>query len=123
MIQTRTLSGTTDASGDKTVTDTLLVTGVLAGIACSVSALASTADTTITVTGGPGTDDVALLTLTNVNTDDYKVPSPSVVDTAGAAITDSNARFAFSGKFKVVVASGGNAKAFDFTFYFDDLRP
>lgn len=123
MIRIVIISGTTDGAGAADVTGNDLVSGILRGIQGNVSALDAGADTTITWTSTPGTNAITILTLTNVIIDFYTMPTPGAVTTAYAAVTDAYPFFAIMGKPRVVIASGGATKAFDFIFYIDDLKP
>lgn len=117
-ITRKTISGTTDASGNSTVYSNN-VAGKLKNIKLDIDGLDNTADITITTDG----EAVAqtLYSKSNSATNVVVYPRVAVQDNAGADVTFDGTNeiyddYVLVGRFKVVVAQGGNTKAFKITF-------
>lgn len=112
---------TTDASGDYTATSTQSVVGRLIAVEHSFSGLASTTDTVLSVTETTGGVDRTLLTLTNVNSNQFE----DIMDVALTNAHGSSSQYGHpfvSGKLKVVVAQGGNAVSGVLVAYIESAR-
>lgn len=117
----RELTGTTDGSGDLTITDTAIVKGYVEKIAMDYDDGDTGADMVVTSVG-PVTQ--AILTQANLGTadDTYypRTPCDAVAD--GAAFTNWADKILVDGAFKIVIANGGNAKNFKFIVYVDETK-
>jgi hypothetical protein len=112
------LSGTTAADGTLTMNASEQVVGYVEKIVMDYIDADTGADLTITCV------DIMvepILTITDAGTTDLvKYPRVAPVTTANGAITNSYTRLFVSGKFRCVVAQGGNAKAIKLVFYLSD---
>lgn len=110
------LTGTTDASGDLTVTSTASYNGELCAVQWIDGDLADGVGAVLSVTNTDAGVDYTLLTLTAANNDAFYLPRAATVDAAGAASLYAsggeavNDKMPVVGKLKLVVSSGGNAK-------------
>lgn len=109
------LTGTTDASGDLTVTSVASYNGRLALVQWIDGDFADGVDAVLSMTNTDAGVDVTLLTLTNAN-DDALYPVRAIAkDQAGATITYDGTNEIYEplpvvGKLKLVVSSGGDTK-------------
>jgi len=115
MIRSIKLYGTTDASGDLTVTAANKVTGELIAIHWIDGDLADGVDAVLSDSRDGDEADVTLLTLTDANSDAMYYPRTPAQDNAGADVTYDGTNEIYTeqivnGKPKLVVSSGGNAK-------------
>ena len=115
MYEVIKLTGTTNASGDLTVTSTASYNGRLALVQWIDGDLADGVDAVLSMTNTDAGVDVTLLTLTNAN-DDAIYPVRAIAkDQAGATITYDGTNEIYEplpvvGKLKLVVSSGGDTK-------------
>jgi hypothetical protein len=109
MIDSIDLRGTTDASGDVTVTASRPVYGLLYAVDWEDGDLADGVDGTITVTNTDTGVDVTVLTLTDANDDARHYVRTLEADNTAAALTTYTYPL-INGDLKLVIASGGNAK-------------
>ena len=115
MIKRIEVSGTTDASGNADEF-TECPYGLLHAVYADIDTLDAGADTTIKFSR-TGHDTITVLTLTDNNTSAiFRVRLP-VHDNVGSAIANEFTRPVAMGAANVVVAQGGNAKAFKIIFY------
>ena len=117
-MQYEEITGTTDASGDATVYSQP-ITGEIYSIVTDIDALGTTAD--ITITGDE--TGIAVVTQTNSNTNGTLTPRTATHNTSAAAAlyasggTAVNDRIPLAEQMKVVVAQGGDTKAFTLYAY------
>jgi hypothetical protein len=117
------LRGTTDASGDATITAPRPVLGFLYAVRWIDGDLADGVDATITVTAATADGGAAttLLTLTDANDDAWYYVRELEDDNAGAALTTYTYPF-INGTVQNVIASGGATKTGGaIVYYFTDL--
>ena len=115
MIKAIDVSGTTDSSGDADEF-TECPYGLLHAVYADIDTLDSTADITIKFSR-TGHDTITVLTLTNNNTSSvFRVRLP-VHDNVGSAIASTFTRPVAMGAANVVVAQGGDTKAFKVVYY------
>lgn len=125
MIRQVKLYGTTDSSGDLTVTSEMPIHGKLYAVEWIDGALVDGVDAVISVTNTDSGVDQTLLTLTNANNDAWYYPRYQVHDNAGAGVTYDgtneiyNAQAVLHGYLKLVVSSGGDTKAGGCVVYYD----
>lgn len=103
-----TLKGTTDASGDLTVTDPNHIIGLLYAVQLIDGSFDDGVDITITSEHG----DLAMpnLVMANFNSDQMQYPRVlETLNTSGAALS-THCMPIVNGKPKMVIAQGGNAK-------------
>ncbi len=116
MIDEIILTGTSDATGDVTITATRSIVGKFYAVTWIDGDLADGVDGTLSVTVRPeAAADLVLLTLTNANVDAEYMPREPVHDNTGTALTyDSTESVTdmriINGTLALVIASGGNAK-------------
>lgn len=117
------LIGTTDASGNLTLTTPSGMTGWLEAVEWVDGTLDDGVDATLSVTETPSGVDQTLLTLTNANDDAWSRPRHVVHSETGTALTGTSggdrARPIINGKLKLVIASGGNAKTGGCIVYYE----
>lgn len=107
------LTGTTDALGDLTMTAGSSEVGYVEKVVMDYDDGDTGAD--IVVTNEDGTTATAILTATNIGTADATwMPRVGHKVADGTAFTDSGDKVFVTGKMKIVVAQGGNAKNFRF---------
>ena len=117
MIRVIKLYGTTDSSGDLSVTHGVNVTGQLLKIRWIDGDLADGNDAVLSVDSSDGVSpDETVLTLTDANSDAAYYPRTPAQDNVGTDVTydDTNEiyiPFVIEGKPKMVIADGGNAKS------------
>lgn len=113
------LTGTTDASGDLTITDTDIATGYVEKVVMDYDDGDTGADLTLTCEDAISE---AILTAADLGTADAvfypRTPASKVAD--GTAFTNWADKIFVTGKFKAVIAQGGNAKNFRFLVYVSD---
>ena len=115
MIDEIILTGTSDATGDVTITATRSIVGKLYAVTWIDGDLSDGVDGTLSVTVRPeAAADLVLLTLTNANVDAEYMPREPVHDNTGTALTyDSTEGVTdmriINGTLALVIASGGNA--------------
>lgn len=110
------LLGTTDASGDLTVTATIPSFGLLHAVEWKDGDLTDGVDAVLSVTETHSGVDYTLLTLTNANNDAWYYPLAAAHDNAGAGVTYDGTNeiyvpMAIAGKLKLVISSGGDSKS------------
>lgn len=121
------LSGTTNGSGDLTVDAESQVYGLLYAVEIVASALAATADWTLTMQSTPSGNAYTVLTLTNVNTNTIYYPRKGIVNHVGAAINYAatfpvNDLPLLAGKPRIVIAQGGATAAAAIILYYLSAR-
>lgn len=110
------LSGTTDSSGDATVNGGKGLYGWLECIDLEISALDATADITCSIQSTDSGNAYNVLVQANSQTDKRYYPRTlEHLDTDGSALS-SHTRHFVNGIPRVVVAQGGDTKAFTATF-------
>lgn len=114
------LSGTTDASGDLTLQATENVVGYVEKIVYDYDDGDTGADSVWT--NEDGTASTAIMTLANLGTADatYMPRALGNKVSDGSAFTDAGFRIFVTGKMKVVISNGGNAKNFRFLITITD---
>ena len=114
------LSGTCDASGDLTITDTTNVVGFVEKVVMDYDDGATLSDLTLT---SEAVVSETILVVADIGVaDKVWYPRVSAVDGAdGAVFTNEQAAKSFvTGSFKVVIAQGGVSKNFKFLVYLSD---
>jgi len=116
MIRAIRLYGTTDSSGDLTVTAGNKAWGMLHAVEWIDGDLADGVDAVISFTSSASAVSRTLLTLTNANSDAWYFPREAVHDNAGAGVTFDGTneiydRAVVDGILKMVVSSGGDTKS------------
>jgi hypothetical protein len=105
------LIGTTDGSGDATITSEAAYLGKLVMVQWVDGDLTDGVDAVLSVTNNDAGVDYTLLTLTNANADAIYYPRQLVHSEAGAALTGTSggdrADQYVMGKLKLVIAAGG----------------
>lgn len=109
-IQEVKLVGTTDGAGAATVQSPNTIVGRLLALIVDLSALAATADTTVSFAGTVADRTVLTLTDSQANAA-YEVKLQNV-DDAGAALTGEYDKPIVEGALKAVVAQGGATATF-----------
>jgi hypothetical protein len=104
------LYGTTDASGDATITDSGNVHGLLHSVEWIDGDLADGVGAVLSYTSSDEAVARTLLTLTAANDDAVYYPRELEDDNAGAALTGVYTMPIVNGALKLVISSGGNAK-------------
>lgn len=109
------LTGTTDASGDLTVTSEASYNGLLHSVQWIDGDLADGVDAVLSVTNTDAGVDFTVLTLTNANADAMYHPRHQIDTEAGAGVTYDGTNEVYEmvpvvGKLKLVVSSGGDTK-------------
>ena len=110
MIRPVKLYGTTDASGDLTVTASHKITGLLHAVSWIDGTFADGVDAVISDDRDGDETDVTLLTLTNANDDAMYYPRVLFDDNAGVDVATQYTEQVINGKPKLVVSSGGASK-------------
>lgn len=115
MIEAIKLTGTTDGSGDLTVTATRPVAGLLHSVQWIDGDLADGVDAVLSVTNTDAAVDFTLLTLTDANNDAMYHPRHKIDDEAGADVTYDGTNEVYCmvpvvGTLQLVVSSGGASK-------------
>jgi hypothetical protein len=114
MIRTIKLYGTTDDSGDLTVTADVAVVGLLHAVEWIDGSFAVGVDAVLSLDRDDDAVDITLLTLTDANADKVYYTRYLTSDDAGADLsTAGDATYAkgfVSGKLKLVVSDGGDTK-------------
>lgn len=120
MHKTR-LAGTTNASGAATVTAGAVL-GKLFAVDVDLSACDATCDATLSTTSADGAQTIVTLTDSQLNAVIH--PRHLVHGTDGAALTGTSGgdreKPLIDGIPTLVIAQGGNAKAFRVTLYIED---
>lgn len=115
------LIGTTDGSGDATITGSV-IKGRLVAVEWIDGDLADGVDGTLSMTSTPSGVDQTLLTLSNANSDAWYYPRTLVHSEAGAALTGTSGgdrdMYVLSGKPKLVISSGGAAATGGMILYY-----
>lgn len=115
----RELSGTTDALGAATITDTQNTVGYLEKIVADYDDGDAGADITVT---NESKISEPILTKANIGAADTvfypRTPANLVAD--GAALTNWADKIFVTGTFKIVIAQGGDTKNFKFFIYCSD---
>lgn len=123
MIRSVKLYGTTDSSGDLTVTADHETHGVLHAIEWIDGSFVDGVDAVISVDRDDDAADVTLLTLTNANDDAVYYPRYVSHDETGAlnntAGDVSYCQHVINGKLKLVVSSGGDTKTGGCIVYYE----
>ena len=110
MIEELILTGTSDATGDVTLTASQSVVGMLYAVEWVDGDLADGVDAVLSVTNTASGVDQTVLTLTDANSDAWYYPRELADDNAGAALAATYTYPVINGTLKLVIASGGNAK-------------
>jgi hypothetical protein len=125
MIDEIPLLGTTDTNGDVTITATRSIIGKLYAVSWIDGDLADGVDGTLSVTvRSEGAPDLALLTLSDANSDAEYMPREPVHDNTGTALTYNSTEGVtdmrlINGTLALVIASGGNTKTGGMLVYVD----
>ena len=110
------LEGTTDASGDATITSEASYNGLLHSVQWIDGDFADGVDGTFTVTNSDAEVNYTVLTLTDANDDAMYYPRAQVQDLTGAGITYDGTNEVHGvmppvvGKLQLVIAQGGDTK-------------
>ncbi len=109
------LYGTTDASGNLTVTSGNKITGLLHAVSWIDGTFADGVDAVISDDRDGDETDVTLLTLTNANDDAMYYPQTPAQDNAMSDVTFDGTNEIYThqivnGKLKMVVSDGGESK-------------
>ena len=124
-IQSVSLQGTTDASGDLTVNAAARISGFLERVDWIDGDLADGNDAVISVQGTPNGVAQTLMTLTNANADAVYYPRTLMQGDTGADLTGSaggdRTRYLVIGVPRLVVAAGGNAKSGGCILYYEPV--
>lgn len=118
-LKSMKLTGTTDASGDLTVTATRALFGWLIAVQWIDGDLADGVDATLKAVNTPSGVDTTLLTLTDANDDAWYYPTVVEHDAAGAAQTTRTFQI-IEGTLQLTVADGGDKKTGGCIVYFTD---
>ena len=123
-MKTIKLYGTTDAAGALTVTSTVKVLGCVEAVEWIDGTFDDGVDAVLSCVRDDDASDLTVLTLTDANVDKVYYPREQVHSNAGVALTLDGTRIAYTepivnGFLKLVVASGGNAKAGGCIVYVD----
>lgn len=115
MIEPIKLTGTTDSSGDVTITHTLSTSGVLLAVEWIDGDLVDGVDAVLSFTSASSGVSRTLLTLTNANADAWYFPHEAAHDNAGAGVTFDGTNEIYvqpvvHGVLKLVISSGGDTK-------------
>lgn len=113
------LTGTTDTSGDLTLTAESPLLGWLVGVEWKDGDLADGVDAVLSVANRPSEVDQTLLTLSNANDDAMYYPRTAEHDETGAA-RGTYTLMIIEGTLKLVIAAGGNAKTGGCIVYYTD---
>jgi hypothetical protein len=113
-LRQMSLSGTTETDGTLTVNGESVVFGQLEAVEWIDGTFDDGVDAVISVQSTTSGVGLTLLTLTNANDDAMYYPRAIVHSEAGAALTGTSGgdrtKFVLSGKPRLVVTAGGNAK-------------
>ena len=117
------LTGTTDSSGDATITANIATQARLLAVEWIDGDLADGVDAVLSVTNTSSGVDHTLLTLTNANSDAWYYPRVIANDNAGTAVTydgtnEIYVKDVISGHLKLVISSGGDTKTGGCVVYF-----
>lgn len=117
------LEGTTNGSGDATVTATVPTHGILKAVEWIDGDLADGVDAVLSFVSANSGVSRTLLTLTNANDDDWYFPHEAAHDNAGAAVTFDGTNEVYvqpviSGTLSLVISSGGDTKTGGCVVYF-----
>jgi len=109
------LTGTTDSSGDLTVTSEASYNGLLHSVQWIDGDLADGVDAVLSVTDTDSGVDFTLLTLTDANSDAMYHPRHQIDTEAGAGVTYDGTNEVYEmvpvvGTLKLVISSGGDTK-------------
>lgn len=126
MIRAVYLYGTTDSSGDLTVTADVKATGLLHAVEWIDGTLVDGVDAVISFTSSASGVARTVLTLTNADIDAWYFPREAMHSNAGAAITYDGTRPIYEravvdGILKMVVADGGDTKVGGCIVYLETL--
>jgi hypothetical protein len=115
MLEPVKLTGTTDSSGDLTLTSEGTYNGVLHSVQWIDGDLVDGVDAVLSVVNTDAGIDFTLLTLTNANSDALHLVRHQVSDATGAGVTYDGTNEVYEmppvvGKLKLVVSSGGDTK-------------
>jgi len=119
MIRFIKLYGTTDSSGDLTVTSDVNALGILNSVEWIDGTFDDGVDAVLTNIRDDDASDITLLTLTDANIDKVYSPRYLVQDNAGADIAATYDRHFVNGKLKLVVADGGDTKSGGCIVYYE----
>jgi hypothetical protein len=115
MLEPVKLIGTTDGSGDATVTSESTYNGLLHSVQWIDGDLADGVDAVLSVVNTDAGVDFTLLTLTNANSDAMYHPRHQIDTEAGAGVTYDGTNEVYEmapivGKLKLVISAGGDTK-------------
>lgn len=124
MYRFRTLSITTDGSGDGTTNDLDTITGELISAEWVKGTCDNGVDVTLSVQSTPGGVALTLLTLTDANANALYYPRVVVHGNTGTALTGTaggdTTRQMMIGRLRAVVGSGGATKTGTVVVVYDD---
>lgn len=122
------LTGTTDTSGDATITSSNSYVGFLYAVQWIDGTLADGVDAVLSVTtAADGGVAQTLLTLTDANNDAWYYPRVQVHDNTGTGVTYNGtdeiyaAQALINGPLSLVISSGGNAATGGCIVYLEDM--
>jgi len=117
MIRPIRLHGTTDGSGDATITSSVKVTGLLHSVEWTDGDLATGVDFVLSQVRDNDAVDITLLSISDANTDAIYYPRYPLVKNDGTAIADQYDRAFINGKLRLVIDDGGDSKSGGTTVY------
>lgn len=109
IIESFHLTGTTDASGNLTVTSESPLIGFLYAVEWIDGDLADGVDAVLSLIRTPSGVDTTLLTLTDANDDAWYYPRETACDNTGTS-SGASVDPIVIGTLRLVISSGGNAK-------------
>jgi len=124
MIRHIKLYGTTDSSGNLTVTAGFPVEGLLHAVEWIDGDFADGVDAVLSIDRDDDAADVTLLTLSDANDDAIYYPLYQACNNLGAALETTGGEEVFipafiNGKLKLVVSNGGDTKSGGCIVYFE----
>ena len=116
MIRPIRLHGTTDGSGDATITSSVKVTGLLHAVEWTDGDLATGVDFVLSQVRDNDAVDITLLSISDANADAIYYPRYATCKNDGSALTEYDRAF-INGKLKLVIDDGGDSKSGGTTVY------
>lgn len=120
MLRKVKLYGTTDSSGDLTVTSTHPVLGILYAIQWIDGSFVDGVDAVFSFTQDGAGADKTIETLTDANDDTWYYPLVQSSDVSGGAVASEYRQEIVDGYLKMVVSSGGDTKTGGAILYFQE---